>query len=64
MAKKKNLLEKAADAVDKIIHPDAGGEDAAASKEVALVSEKSSSEKSDYESHPKFSKFNQSQGAE
>lgn len=62
MAKKKSLLEKAADAVDHVLHPHA--EEEKAESEPMVDDETSSEKQSDYQKHPKFSKFNSSQGAE
>jgi hypothetical protein len=56
-AGKKSLLEKAKDAVNNLIHPDQAAQKVAESQSEP-DSKGSSSEKSDYEMHPKFAKFN------
>lgn len=71
MAKKKTLLEKAGEAVEKIIHPQdplsepRPVQDPSAQAEAQADSQLdgSSPEKNDYQQHPKFAKFN-SQGSE
>ena len=83
-ASKKSVVQKIADAVDHVIHPDQKPDsecpvtDAPCEKDCApdeckatvaeetahvFIPSTSSSQKSDYASHPKFAKFKSSQGA-
>lgn len=65
MAKKKSTIEKVTEqiveAVDHLMHPDqAAPKDDAQEKEISPVEKnsiESETKNSDYESHPKFSKF-------
>ena len=61
MAKKaKTIMEKAADFVDEVLHPSAPHAEKHEDVPVTPAVE-SSEQKKDYQSHPKFAKFN-SQG--
>lgn len=55
MAKKKTVLERAAEAVDHVLHPDHKAQPE--SNLPAEVPVESSPAKSAYENHPKFDKF-------